>query len=243
MIGYKGTDKNMKCLGFQYELGKWYEHDGELDLCAKGFHFCYYLSGVFSYYDMIDSRVFKVEAEEILDLPIEPGADRKLVCKRIRLVEELTATGDRNTGDRNTGNNNTGNRNTGNNNTGNRNTGNNNTGDRNTGNRNTGYGNTGYGNTGNSNTGDSNTGYGNTGKYHSGFFCSDDEIVRCFDGDSRLYRKEFDDRFGEMARRLGTLLLDTTPIKFDDFKLLPNITPEKLKRLHDAHIAGRQIAL
>ena len=38
--GYKGTDKNMKAYGnFQYELGKQYDYEGEIQICANGFHF------------------------------------------------------------------------------------------------------------------------------------------------------------------------------------------------------------
>lgn len=98
MTGYKGTDKDMKCQGFQFELGKWYEHEGEVNLCHSGFHFCKYPSGPYSYYSQSDARVFRVEAEEVLDLPPEPGADYKLVCRRIRLVGEVKADGNRNTG-------------------------------------------------------------------------------------------------------------------------------------------------
>jgi hypothetical protein len=83
-------------------------------------------SGPFCYYPA-NSRVFKIEAVQVLEVPIEAGADFKLVAKRIRLVEEITPgmkgndksnTGDRNTGDSNTGDSNTGDSNTGDSNTG-----------------------------------------------------------------------------------------------------------------------------
>jgi hypothetical protein len=116
MTGYKATDKDMCCTPngekFQFKLGVWYEAEGELELCGNGFHFCPWPSGVWSYYNAEGTRVFKVEAEQVLDLPFEAGADFKRVCRRIRLVEEVIPaghsshcnTGDSNTGDRNTGN-------------------------------------------------------------------------------------------------------------------------------------------
>ena len=199
MTGYKATDKDMKCRGFQFELGKWFEHEGELVECQSGFHFCEQPSGPWAYYKDPGTRIFKVECEGVFEKPFAPGADAKRVCKRIRFVEEINVTGNWNTGDSNTGNRNTGNRNTGYRNTGNCNTGNMNTGNRNTGdwnpgdsntgNCNTGYCNTGYSNTGhwntgnwntgdwntgNCNTGDSNTGYSNTGNRNTGYWNATD---------------------------------------------------------------------
>ena len=132
MTGYKGTNADMTCtpgdgVKFQFELGKWYEHKGEVRLCGAGFHFCVHPSGPYAFYSNPDSRIFKIEAEQVLEVPTEAGADFKLVAKRIRLVEEITPgyrgkdkpnDGNRNTSDRNTGDLNTGNRNTGNWNTG-----------------------------------------------------------------------------------------------------------------------------
>ena len=114
--GYKATDDNMCCRGFKFEIGKWYEHGGDIEMCSSGFHFCKYPSGPWSYYD--SGRLFEVEAEEAY-LSTGPGADIKHVAKRIRLIKEIVIGGNRNTGDRNTGYGNTGYRNTGDGNTGN----------------------------------------------------------------------------------------------------------------------------
>src|SRR5579859_4344266 len=175
MKGFKATNADMTCKGHPFKLGEWYEIEGDIKLCERGFHFCISPSGVYAFYGSYDARIFECEAEQILECPTEAGADFKLVAKRIRLVKEITpgnrtgkATGDWNTGSWNTGNWNTGSWNTGSWNTGDRNTGSWNTGSWNTGNRNTGNRNTGSWNTGNRNTGSWNTGNWNTGNWNTG---------------------------------------------------------------------------
>jgi hypothetical protein len=49
LVTYKGTDKDMKCRGFQYELGKKVEADTAI-CCEHGFHSCETPMDVFSYY-------------------------------------------------------------------------------------------------------------------------------------------------------------------------------------------------
>jgi PPE-repeat protein len=187
--GYKVFNPDMTCRSFKFEVGKEYKHNGEIEICKKGFHFCVKASHCFSYYDFnSENKVCEVEA---VGQVLTHQDDSKICTDHIRIIRELTwqevlqvandgkdntghsNTGDWNTGDRNTGDRNTGDRNTGNRNTGNWNTGYSNTGDRNTGNWNTGYRNTGYRNTGDRNTGyrntgDRNTGYSNTGDRNTG---------------------------------------------------------------------------
>jgi len=88
--GYKATDKNMKCRGFQFELGKWFKHDGEIAMCESGFHFCEYPSGPWSFYNDKDTRMFKVEARGVLKGD-DPGADLKHVAMEICLVEKTVS--------------------------------------------------------------------------------------------------------------------------------------------------------
>jgi hypothetical protein len=38
MKGYKGFDKDLKCKGFQYEVGKTYECKGKIEFCSNGRH-------------------------------------------------------------------------------------------------------------------------------------------------------------------------------------------------------------
>lgn len=62
--GYKGTDSNMCCQGFQYEIGSKYSmaYD-DVEECCSGFHLCLTLEDVFNYYHVGDNhRFFKVRA-------------------------------------------------------------------------------------------------------------------------------------------------------------------------------------
>ncbi len=251
VTGYKATDKDMCCRGFQFELGKWHEHKGDLELCSSGFHFCEYPSGPWCYYADEGTRIFRVEAREIVRGE-EPGAYLKHVARFIRLIEEIIITGDGNTGDRNTGYRNTGYRNTGDENTGDRNTGDGNTGyrntgDWNTGDGNTGDGNTGDGNTGDGNTGDGNTGYGNTGDRNTGdgnvgnrqtgFFCKKEPEILFFD---HPFTGDYD---RVVVFALCKKLESDEPFDPDEEMLaLPNATAERIKSLHEAHIAARKKA-
>ena len=120
--GYKIFNNDMTCLGFQFKIGmNELGNDDPLVLCKNGFHFCKYPSGVWAYYDA--GRVFKVRAYGVLDSPIGSGADCKMVCRKLEVLEEVVIGGKWNTGDRNTGNGNTGDRNTGHGNCGDRNSG------------------------------------------------------------------------------------------------------------------------
>ena len=63
--GFKGTEKDMSCKGYRYELGKQFDLDDDINpvLCEKGFHFCKNLKNVFRYYKIGDgNRFFEVEA-------------------------------------------------------------------------------------------------------------------------------------------------------------------------------------
>lgn len=61
ITSYKGFDKNMQCRGFQYEVGKEYEMDGEIKCCNRGFHACKSPMEVWDYYDILNSRYAEVE--------------------------------------------------------------------------------------------------------------------------------------------------------------------------------------
>lgn len=90
MKAYKGFDKDLKCRGFQYEIGKEYETD-EAVLCEKGFHACENPLDTFSYYTPGSSRFCEVELEDVSDqMDIE---DSKRVAKKIKIGAELDIKG------------------------------------------------------------------------------------------------------------------------------------------------------
>ena len=88
MKAYKGFDKNLKCRGFQYEVGKEYETENA-KLCDTGFHACENPLNTLSYYKPGDSRYCEVE----LDATEERGDDSKRVGKRIKIETEIGLKG------------------------------------------------------------------------------------------------------------------------------------------------------
>jgi hypothetical protein len=87
VTGYKGFDKNLRCREFQYEIGKSYEHGGDVSLCASGFHFCESPLDAFNYYPPGASRYAVVEAEDVSD---KKEGDSKRVCRKLKIVREIT---------------------------------------------------------------------------------------------------------------------------------------------------------
>ena len=87
--GFKGFDKDLKCRGFEYEVGREYEEQ-EVKVCRKGFHFCENPMDVFNYYQPIDSRYCEVEGDGEFDRDNE---DSKVSCTKIRIGAEIKLPG------------------------------------------------------------------------------------------------------------------------------------------------------
>ena len=88
--GFKGFDKDLKCRGFQYEIGKYYEQEGEVKCCERGFHFCENPFDVFRHYSPSNSRYCEVEGGGSVD---KSEDDSKVATSHIHISEEIGLNG------------------------------------------------------------------------------------------------------------------------------------------------------
>src|SRR3990167_6954784 len=85
--GYKGFDKDLKCQGHAFEIGKTYEHDGVVELCSSGYHFCENPLHVLRYYNPARSKFALIEADGVSEE--KESGDSKRVCKSIKIGLEI----------------------------------------------------------------------------------------------------------------------------------------------------------
>ena len=90
MKAYKGFDRDLKCRGFQYEIGKEYE-EKEAEACEKGFHACENPLEVFRYYPPCDGNRY-CEVEQDGELSKHDG-DSKVASTKIKIGVELGLKG------------------------------------------------------------------------------------------------------------------------------------------------------
>ena len=88
----KGFDNELKCRGYQYEVGKTYTAEGEIKVCSNGFHAIrndVNPLSVFEYYNPVSngkpSRYCVVECSGEIDYD-----DKKLCSSIITIIEEIT---------------------------------------------------------------------------------------------------------------------------------------------------------
>lgn len=207
----KGFDKDLRCRGMQFEVGKEYSTgvaDADISLCTNTvFHFCDSLRKVHIHYSVIpeeDNRFCEIEVLGAL-----VSDDTKCGSNRIRIVREILgdelnimrgltdgntgvfSSGNRNSGIFNSGDCNSGDCNSGSRNSGNWNSGSRNSGDCNSGSRNSGDWNSGRGNSGSRNSGNWNSGDWNSGNCNSGFFCTNSPKLRLFNKETDFTMEEF----------------------------------------------------
>ena len=82
---FKGFDKDLKCRGFQYEIGKEYE-ESTAEACKCGFHACEHPLDVFSHYAPSDSRYCEVEQSGEID----KSESDKTCSTKIKIGAELS---------------------------------------------------------------------------------------------------------------------------------------------------------
>ena len=202
----KGFDKDLRCLGMQFEVGKEYStgaNDADIKLCTDTvFHFCDSLQKVNSYYSVIPTENNRFCEIEVLGALVSD--DNKCGSNRIRIVREILGdelnimrgltngnTGLFNSGSRNSGSRNSGSRNSGSWNSGSWNSGSCNSGSRNSGSWNSGDFNSGNFNSGNFNSGNWNSGNWNSGNWNNGFFCTNSPKIRLFNKETNFTMEEF----------------------------------------------------
>ena len=90
VVAYKGFDLALKCRDHQFEVGKTYSHEGNVEACKSGFHACEYPLDVFEYYAPAQSRYAIVEQSGIL---AHHERDSKIASSIITIKAELSLRG------------------------------------------------------------------------------------------------------------------------------------------------------
>ena len=88
--GYKGFDKDLKCRGYQFDVGKDYEHNGEVSCCNSGFHFCENPMDVLAYYNPAGSRYCEVKGSGTTD---KDTNDTKVAVSKLHISAEIGLKG------------------------------------------------------------------------------------------------------------------------------------------------------
>ena len=92
--GFKGFDKDLKCRGYQYEVGQDFQEEGKIEACSKGFHFCENPFDVFSYYPPSAengiNRYCVVEGGGSID---KDSDDTKIACSKLHISAEIGLKG------------------------------------------------------------------------------------------------------------------------------------------------------
>lgn len=90
IIAYKGFDENLCCRGFQYEIGKEYEQEGEIECFVNGFHACTNPFDVLRYYDANGKNRFCVVEQSGT---IKNAADTNRASSKIKILAEIGMAG------------------------------------------------------------------------------------------------------------------------------------------------------
>ena len=83
---YKAFDKDLKCRGFKFEIGKSY-HEKKVSVCESGFHSCENPFDVLNYYNLTECRFAEVDVFGKIE---KHKDDSKIASSDITIVRELT---------------------------------------------------------------------------------------------------------------------------------------------------------
>ena len=212
--GFKVMNPDMTCRNFKYEAGKTYKHEGEIELCGSGFHFCKELKDCYGYYSFdIDNIVCKVEGSG----KIEEGND-KVVCSELKIVKvleikdilkELNFMTSSNSGSYNSGSDNSGSSNSG---------------SYNRGSYNSGSSNRGSDNRGSYNSGIFNFGSNCVGVLNHTSFIGKKENIACFNRQTKMTYMQF-------YRKYMSVLKEIKKYDFSNVYKLPNFNQSKWNKI------------
>ena len=88
---YKGFDSSLSCRGFQYEIGKEYVQEGEIECCESGFHACTNPFDVLDYYEA-DGKNRYCEVEQSGSIKTGNG-DSNQASSKIKIKAEIGMVG------------------------------------------------------------------------------------------------------------------------------------------------------
>jgi hypothetical protein len=87
VVSYKGFNLDFTCRGMRYEIGKTYQHDGDVIACGAGFHACEFPLDVFGYYPPATSRYAEVRQSGEMS---RDGDDSKIASATLTITVELS---------------------------------------------------------------------------------------------------------------------------------------------------------
>ena len=86
ITAYKAFNADWTCRGFQFEVGKTYEMDGDVEICKRGFHACTLPADIWSYYDITQSKIARVSVVD----PVSHDEDSKVASAKITIEAEIS---------------------------------------------------------------------------------------------------------------------------------------------------------
>jgi len=87
--GFKAFEKGLKCRGYQYKMGEEHVHDGDTELCERGFHFCKDPMELLNFYPLVDENGEMTEFAEVESTGEVKSDEQKSVTNKLRIVAKI----------------------------------------------------------------------------------------------------------------------------------------------------------